>query len=99
MHLFHLILFVLNHQDNIGVFVDQNGKLLQDGRICWSEAPASVIINKPYALARLPRHIEVIPNLLQIDTFLYKGHLINVCDVNFTFYKFCRYDLLEPLIH
>ncbi|XP_039124470.1 vacuolar sorting protein 39 isoform X1 [Dioscorea cayenensis subsp. rotundata] len=46
-------------KDNIGVFVDQNGKLLQDGRICWSEAPASVIINKPYALARLPRHIEI----------------------------------------
>ncbi|XP_072972128.1 vacuolar sorting protein 39 [Typha angustifolia] len=46
-------------KDNIGVFVDQNGKLLQDGRICWSEAPASVVIHRPYAVARLPRHIEI----------------------------------------
>lgn len=46
-------------KDNIGVFVDQNGKLLHDGRICWSEAPASVVIHKPYALARLPRHVEI----------------------------------------
>ncbi|KAJ8471160.1 hypothetical protein OPV22_025503 [Ensete ventricosum] len=46
-------------KDNIGVFVDQNGKLLQDGRICWSEAPASVVVQKPYAVGRLPRHIEI----------------------------------------
>lgn len=46
-------------QDNIGVFVDQNGKLLQEGRICWSEAPASVVIEMPYAVGLLPRHIEV----------------------------------------
>ncbi|XP_010916252.1 vacuolar sorting protein 39 [Elaeis guineensis] len=46
-------------KDNIGVFVDQNGKLLQDGRICWSEAPASVAIHKPYAVGRLPRHVEI----------------------------------------
>ena len=46
-------------QDNIGIFVDQNGKLLQDGRICWSEAPASVIIDRPYAIARLPKYVEV----------------------------------------
>ncbi|XP_065016297.1 vacuolar sorting protein 39-like [Musa acuminata AAA Group] len=46
-------------KDNIGVFVDQNGKLLQDGRICWSEAPASVVVHKPYAVGRLPRHIEI----------------------------------------
>ncbi|XP_042452913.1 vacuolar sorting protein 39 isoform X1 [Zingiber officinale] len=46
-------------KDNIGVFVDQNGKLLQDGRICWSETPGSVIIQKPYAIGRLPRHIEI----------------------------------------
>ncbi|CAN6825308.1 unnamed protein product [Brassica oleracea] len=26
-------------KENIGVFVDQNGKLLQTERICWSEAP------------------------------------------------------------
>ncbi|CAN6469973.1 unnamed protein product [Victoria cruziana] len=46
-------------KDNIGVFVDQNGKLLQEGRICWSEPPGSVTIQVPYAIGRLPRHIEV----------------------------------------
>jgi len=46
-------------KDNIGVFVDHNGKLLQEGRICWSEAPASIAIHSPYAVARLPRHIEI----------------------------------------
>ncbi|XP_057955176.1 vacuolar sorting protein 39 isoform X2 [Malania oleifera] len=46
-------------KDNIGVFVDQNGKLLQEGRICWSEAPAVIVIQKPYAIALLPRHIEI----------------------------------------
>ncbi|KAJ9564640.1 hypothetical protein OSB04_000606 [Centaurea solstitialis] len=46
-------------EDNIGVLVDQNGKLLQEGRICWSEAPISVVIQKPYAMALLPRHIEI----------------------------------------
>ncbi|KAI3919464.1 hypothetical protein MKW98_030175 [Papaver atlanticum] len=46
-------------KDNIGVFVDQNGKLLQDGRISWSEAPISVVIHMQYAIARLTRHIEI----------------------------------------
>ncbi|KAK9285215.1 hypothetical protein L1049_024403 [Liquidambar formosana] len=46
-------------KDNIGVFVDQNGKLLQEGRICWSEAPAVVVIRKPYAIGLLPRHVEI----------------------------------------
>ncbi|XP_073293751.1 vacuolar sorting protein 39-like isoform X1 [Primulina huaijiensis] len=46
-------------KDNIGVFVDQNGKLLQEGRICWSEAPTSVVIEMPYAVGLLPRHIEI----------------------------------------
>ncbi|GJM96404.1 hypothetical protein PR202_ga13235 [Eleusine coracana subsp. coracana] len=46
-------------KDNIGVFVDQNGKLIQDGRIIWSDTPASVVIHKPYAVARLPRHVEI----------------------------------------
>ncbi|KAL5990833.1 hypothetical protein ACLOJK_011738 [Asimina triloba] len=46
-------------KDNIGVFVDQNGKLLQDGKMCWSEAPATVVIHKPYGIARLSRHIEI----------------------------------------
>ncbi|PWS22408.1 hypothetical protein DKP78_18550, partial [Enterococcus faecium] len=32
-------------KDNIGVFVDQNGKLIQDGRIIWSDTPASVAIH------------------------------------------------------
>ncbi|KAL8123788.1 vacuolar sorting protein 39 [Apium graveolens] len=46
-------------KDNIGMFVDQNGKLLQEGRISWSEAPAVVVIQKPYAIGLLPRHIEI----------------------------------------
>ncbi|XP_071711605.1 vacuolar sorting protein 39-like [Rutidosis leptorrhynchoides] len=46
-------------KDNIGVLVDRNGKLIPEGRICWSEAPAAVVIQKPYAIALLPRHIEV----------------------------------------
>ncbi|KAJ4967639.1 hypothetical protein NE237_014340 [Protea cynaroides] len=46
-------------KDNIGVYVDQNGKLLQEGRIVWSEAPSSVVIHMPYMIARLPRHIEI----------------------------------------
>ncbi|GAA0183161.1 hypothetical protein LIER_30626 [Lithospermum erythrorhizon] len=45
--------------DNIGVLVDQNGKLVQGGRICWSEAPGTVVIQKPYAIGLLPRHVEI----------------------------------------
>ncbi|KAJ3672865.1 hypothetical protein LUZ60_006239 [Juncus effusus] len=46
-------------KDNVGVFVDQNGKLLQDGKICWSDAPTFIAIQRPYAVARLPRHVEI----------------------------------------
>ncbi|XP_045786696.1 vacuolar sorting protein 39-like [Trifolium pratense] len=46
-------------KENIGVIVDQNGKLRPDGRICWSEAPSEVVIQKPYALALLPRFVEI----------------------------------------
>ncbi|EYU40165.1 hypothetical protein ABFS82_08G076800 [Erythranthe guttata] len=46
-------------KDNIGVFVDQNGKLLQEGRICWSEAPTAVLVEQPYAVGLLPRHVEI----------------------------------------
>ncbi|XP_051127067.1 vacuolar sorting protein 39 [Andrographis paniculata] len=46
-------------KDNIGVFVDQNGKLLQEGRVCWSEPPAALVVEKPYAVGLLPRHIEI----------------------------------------
>ncbi|XP_057759915.1 vacuolar sorting protein 39 [Arachis stenosperma] len=46
-------------KENIGVFVDQNGKLLPEGRICWSEAPTEVVIQKPYAAALLPRFVEI----------------------------------------
>ncbi|XP_059293196.1 vacuolar sorting protein 39 isoform X2 [Lycium ferocissimum] len=47
------------YKDNIGVLVDQKGKLIQEGRVCWSEAPAVVIIQKPYAMGLLPRHVEI----------------------------------------
>ncbi|KAF5752976.1 vam6/Vps39-like protein [Tripterygium wilfordii] len=46
-------------KENIGVFVDQNGKLLQAERICWSEAPTTVVILKPYAIALMPRRVEI----------------------------------------
>lgn len=46
-------------KENIGVFVDQNGKLIPEGRICWSEAPLEVVIQKPYAIALLPRFVEI----------------------------------------
>ncbi|CAL1399773.1 unnamed protein product [Linum trigynum] len=46
-------------KENIGVFVDQNGKLHQAERICWSEAPSVVVIQKPYAIALLPRRVEI----------------------------------------
>ncbi|TMW98223.1 hypothetical protein EJD97_004346 [Solanum chilense] len=46
-------------KDNIGVLVDQNGKLIQEGRVCWSEAPAVVVVQKPYAIGLLPRHVEI----------------------------------------
>ncbi|XP_004232411.1 vacuolar sorting protein 39 isoform X2 [Solanum lycopersicum] len=46
-------------KDNIGILVNQNGKLIQEGRICWSEAPAAVIIQKPYAIGLLGRHVEI----------------------------------------
>ncbi|XP_074308893.1 vacuolar sorting protein 39 [Silene latifolia] len=46
-------------KDNIGVFVDQHGKLGQEGRIVWSEAPTEVAIHEPYAIALLPRHVEI----------------------------------------
>ncbi|XVF62028.1 hypothetical protein PTKIN_Ptkin08bG0184100 [Pterospermum kingtungense] len=46
-------------KENIGVFVDQNGKLLQADRICWSEAPTVVVIQNPYAIALFPRRVEI----------------------------------------
>ncbi|CAI0419981.1 unnamed protein product [Linum tenue] len=46
-------------KENIGVFVDQNGKLHQAERICWSEAPSVVVVQKPYAIALLPRRVEI----------------------------------------
>ncbi|CAI0420055.1 unnamed protein product [Linum tenue] len=47
-------------KENIGVFVDQNGKLHQAERICWSEAPSVVVVQKPYAIALLPRRVEIV---------------------------------------
>jgi hypothetical protein len=66
-YLIYLFFFFYFFQDNIGVFVDQNGKLIQDGRIIWSDTPASVVIHKPYAVARLPRHVEASSFLLYIQ--------------------------------
>lgn len=43
--------------------VDRNGKLSHsgEGNLSWSESPSSVVIQPPYALARLSRFIEVCP--------------------------------------
>ncbi|MCO5575279.1 hypothetical protein L7F22_029079 [Adiantum nelumboides] len=46
-------------KDNVGVFVDQNGKLTRQGGVTWSEVPSLVVVNPPYALAWLSRFIEV----------------------------------------
>lgn len=46
-------------KDNIGVFVDQHGKLGREGRVCWSEAPSQIVIHEPYAIGLLPRHVEI----------------------------------------
>ncbi|KAH8942321.1 hypothetical protein BDL97_14G092800 [Sphagnum fallax] len=48
-------------KDNIGVFVDHNGKLTHsnEGNLSWSEAPGGIVIYAPYTLARLSRFIEV----------------------------------------
>ncbi|KAL1300249.1 hypothetical protein HN51_044927 [Arachis hypogaea] len=46
-------------KENIGVLVDQNRKLIPEGRICWSEAPIEVVTQKPYAIALLPRFVEI----------------------------------------
>lgn len=46
-------------KDNVGVFIDQNGKLTHPGGVIWSEVPSLVVINPPYALAWLSRFIEV----------------------------------------
>uniref|UniRef100_A0A7C8Z1A3 CNH domain-containing protein n=1 Tax=Opuntia streptacantha TaxID=393608 RepID=A0A7C8Z1A3_OPUST len=50
---------LLLSKDNIGVFVDQHGKLGQEGQICWSEAPTKVAIHEPYAIGLLARHVEI----------------------------------------
>lgn len=43
------------------MIVDRNGKLSHSGgqNLSWSESPSSVVIQLPYALARLSRFIEV----------------------------------------
>lgn len=55
--------------------VDQNRKLLPEGRICWSEAPIEVVIQKPYAIALLPRFVEVIEHLM-LDCLLIKDEFL-----------------------
>lgn len=72
--------------------MDQNGKLLPEGRICWSEAPLEVVIQKPYAIALLPRFVEVIVCLKQFHcSFFVKWVWIDVV-------SFYRFDLSELLI-
>ncbi|KAL6227177.1 hypothetical protein ACLB2K_001136 [Fragaria x ananassa] len=54
---------LLLSKDNIGVFVDQNGKLAHEGRVCWTEAPTVVVIQKAYGIALLSRYVEVVRSL------------------------------------
>ncbi|KAL6220563.1 hypothetical protein ACLB2K_008319 [Fragaria x ananassa] len=54
---------LLLSKDNIGVFVDQNGKLAHEGRVCWTEAPMVVVIQKAYGIALLSRYVEVVRSL------------------------------------
>ncbi|EFJ23179.1 hypothetical protein SELMODRAFT_442906 [Selaginella moellendorffii] len=46
-------------KDNIGVFVDQSGKVTPQTALSWSESPSAVMVHPPYILARLSRFIEV----------------------------------------
>jgi uncharacterized membrane protein len=84
--------------------VDQNGKLRPDGRICWSEAPAEVVIQKPYALALLPRFVEVdkylVSNFLVIKNKFQAIFIFLLEEViPFILLTFCRFDLSELHIH
>lgn len=40
--------------------MDQNGKLAHEGRVCWTEAPTVVVIQKAYGIALLSRYVEVV---------------------------------------
>ncbi|GKD85398.1 Vam6/Vps39-like protein, partial [Tanacetum coccineum] len=41
------------------LLLGKNDKLIPEGRICWTESPAVVVIHKPYAISLLPKHIEL----------------------------------------
>ena len=76
--------------------MDQNGKLLPEGRICWSEAPTEVVIRKPYAVALLPRFVEV-TECLKMDYWLFlvvKG-VENILMHLIASIAICRYDHSE----
>lgn len=79
--------------------MDQTGKLLPEGRICWSEAPQEVVIQKPYVIGLLPRYVEVLTSFSKAktlhqfyDTCLLASLVIEICVSNF------RFDLFEFLI-
>jgi hypothetical protein len=72
--------------------VDQNGKLIPEGRICWSEAPLEVVIQKPYAIALLPRFVEVTDCWEKICFFfLIMKEVVNLCSL----YGLCYTDSLS----
>eukprot|EP00897_Mesotaenium_endlicherianum_P007921 jgi/Mesen1/7157/ME000037S06517 len=50
---------VLLGKDNIGVFVDSQGKSTRPGGLSWSEAPSAVVVAHPYILAKMTRFVEV----------------------------------------
>lgn len=82
--------------ENIGVFVDQNGKLLQTERICWSEAPTAIVIQNPYAIALLPRRVEVCKVLREVSLVLFA--FLETCCYVFMPFVLIRFACYEALI-
>ena len=64
--------------------MDQNGKLLQADRICWSEAPTVVSVQKPYAIALLPRARRVEVKFEEEDIPIWISYQLFM----FTFFSF-----------
>jgi hypothetical protein len=77
--------------------VDQNGKLIPEGRICWSEAPLEVVIQKPYAIALLPRFVEV-TDCWEKNVFFYSYYERGCESMFFIWPLLYRFALFDNLI-
>ena len=79
--------------------MDQNGKLAHEGRVCWTEAPMVVVIQKAYGIALLSRYVEVVScDLCSKALFAVCCSLSWGCQVMMPF-VFCRFGPYERRIH